>query len=79
MPIYCYKCKHESREILLAFPLNQKCSCGCPMTRDYAAEHAGLPPFKAYNTEAFYGGITHVTTRDQERRLQKESGFVRVS
>lgn len=78
MPLYVYSCSHQTKEVLLSTPKPQKCPHGCTMTRNYSSERAGLPPFKAYNTDAFPGGIKHITTRDQEKKLEKSTGFVRV-
>ena len=79
MPLYVYSCKHETKEVLLSVPIPQQCSCGCAMTRNYSSERAGLPPFKAYTTNAVGPGMVHVATRRPSAGLEKKTGFVRVS
>jgi putative FmdB family regulatory protein len=81
MPIYVYKCAtHGVKELLLGKATPQKCpECSSCMERQYALEKAGFPPFVSYTTEALSPNPVHIATRDEQRKWEKKTGFVRVS
>lgn len=81
MPIYVYSCnKHGKQEEFSSSPREKRCSkCNRIMDRDYTAEHAGLPPFKSYWTEALAKGTVQVNSRDEEKQWERKTGFTRVS
>lgn len=81
MPIYVFKCKkHGKTEMFLNVPTSQECpTCKSVMDRDYTTEHAGLPPFKSYVTNAFTPRMVEINSKEDQRRWEKKTGYVRVS
>jgi hypothetical protein len=81
MPIYVFKCKkHGKTEMFLNVPTSQECpTCKSVMDRDYTTEHAGLPPFKSYVTNAFTPRMVEINSKEDQRKWEKKTGYVRVS
>jgi len=79
--IYVFHCENcGDFELYLKKPVvGAVCSvCGRIARRNYKAERAGLPPFKAYWTEALFPERVYVDSRSTERKFERQTGFRRI-
>ena len=79
--IYVFRCrKCGDFELFLRKPVvGAVCHvCGSIARRNYSAEKAGLPPFKAYWTEALFPDPVYIDSRSTERKYERQTGFRRI-